>query len=89
MLTSSLPPGVVGDSTLPRPGAGRQTGFHGSPRAAGARAMDVSDPYRDHWFWIDDRDLAPKCNFALLMLLFALADTGEKKGVPLLTIPTQ
>jgi hypothetical protein len=31
----------------------------------------------------------PKRNFALLMLLFALADTGEKKGLPLLTIPAQ
>jgi hypothetical protein len=49
----------------------------------------ISVPYRDHWFWIDDRDLTTKRNFALLMLLFALADTGEKKGVPLLTIPTQ
>jgi hypothetical protein len=25
----------------------------------------------------------------LLMLLFALADTGEKRGLPLVTIPVQ
>jgi hypothetical protein len=49
----------------------------------------LSVPYRDHWFWIDDRDLTTKRNFAILMLLFALADTGERKGLPLLTIPTQ
>jgi hypothetical protein len=33
--------------------------------------MLSSVPYRDHWFWIDDRDLATKRNFALLMLLFS------------------
>src|SRR5262245_29842534 len=49
----------------------------------------LSVPYRNYWFWIDDRDLATKRNFALLMMLFALADTGEKKAVPLVTIPAQ
>jgi hypothetical protein len=61
--------------------------IHSSPERS-AHAF-ISVPYRDLWFWIDDRDLATKRNFALLMLLFALADTGEKKGAPLLTIPTQ
>jgi hypothetical protein len=46
----------------------------------------LSVPYRDHWFWIDDRDLTTKRNFALVMLLFSLADTGERKGLPLITI---
>jgi hypothetical protein len=55
----------------------------GSPHAF------LSVPYRDHWFWIDDRDLATKRNFNLLMLLFELADAGEKKGLPLVTTPAQ
>jgi hypothetical protein len=49
----------------------------------------LSVPYRHHWFWIDDRDLRTKRNFSLLMLLFSLADTGEKKGLPLVTIQAQ
>jgi hypothetical protein len=49
----------------------------------------LSVPYRHHWFWIDDRDLRTKRSFALLMLLFSLADTGEKKGLPLVTIQAQ
>jgi hypothetical protein len=49
----------------------------------------LSVPYRHHWFWIDDRDLPTKRNFALLMMLFSLADTGEKKGLPLITIQAQ
>jgi len=60
--------------------------IHSSPERSPQAFISV--PYRDHWFWIDDRDLVTKRNFALLMLLFSLADTGEKKGVPLLTIPT-
>jgi hypothetical protein len=65
----------------------RRLRIHSSTERATHAFLSV--PYRDHWFWIDDRDLHTKRNFALLMLLFALADTGEKKAAPLLTIPTQ
>jgi hypothetical protein len=64
---------------------------HARARGPTERSPDafLSVPYRDHWFWIDDRDLATKRTFALLMLLFSLADTGEKKGLPLITIQAQ
>jgi hypothetical protein len=45
--------------------------------------------YRDHWFWIDDHDLKSKRTFALMMLIFTLAETGEKEALPLITIPAQ
>ena len=34
--------------------------------------------YRDHWFWIDDRDFRSKRAFAFLMILFSLSETGGK-----------
>lgn len=43
--------------------------------------------YRDHWFWIDDRDFKSKRTFAFLMILFSLTETGGSKGLPLVTIP--
>jgi hypothetical protein len=49
----------------------------------------VSINFRNHWFWIDDRDLRTKRAFAFTMLLFTLADTGEKQPLPLVTIPAQ
>jgi len=49
----------------------------------------VKIPYRGHWFWIDDRDLKSKRVFSFMMLLFTLADTGERENLPLITIPAQ
>ena len=47
----------------------------------------VAVRYRDHWFWIDDRDFESKRTFAYLMLLFSLTESGGKEGLPLVTIP--
>jgi hypothetical protein len=44
--------------------------------------------YRNHWFWIDDRDFKSKRTFAFLMVLFSLTETGGKEGLPLVTIPS-
>jgi len=49
----------------------------------------VAVHYREHWFWIDDRDLKTKRAFGLLMMLSTLADTGEHQQLPLITIPAQ
>lgn len=44
--------------------------------------------YRDHWFWIHDRDFKSKRTFAFLMILFSLTETGSQQGLPLVTIPS-
>jgi len=48
----------------------------------------VAVKYRDHWFWIDDRDFKSKKIFSFLMFLFTLAETGTPQPAPVLTIPT-
>ena len=44
--------------------------------------------YRNHWYWIDDRDLPSKRTFAFLMLLSSLSESDTGIQAPLLTIPT-
>jgi len=47
----------------------------------------IAVPYRNHWFWIDDRDLRSKSLFSFLMFIFSLTETGGKEGAPIITVP--
>jgi hypothetical protein len=82
------------DITDGRASAGRAADEQPAPvvriRSSRDRPSDafVAVQYRTHWFWIDDRDLVTKRAFALIMLLFSMADTGATTGHPILTIPT-
>ena len=44
-------------------------------------------PYRNHWFWIDDRDQRSKSLFSFIMFIFSLTDTEGKEGAPIITVP--
>jgi hypothetical protein len=43
--------------------------------------------YRDLWFWVDDKDLASKKMFSVLLLMVNLAESGQPAATPLVTIP--
>ena len=45
--------------------------------------------YRDHWFWVDDRDWRTKRALTAVMFFFTLAETGQQENLPLITIPAQ
>jgi hypothetical protein len=47
----------------------------------------IAARYRDHWFWIDDRDLASKRVFTFLMVFSSIAESGAVPQVPVITIP--
>ena len=49
----------------------------------------VAIEYHRHWYWIDDRDLKSKRVFSFMMMLFTLADTGERENLPLITMPSR
>ena len=49
----------------------------------------VAVPYRDRWFWIDDRDIHSKSMFFFLMILFSFTERGlGGQAAPVLTVPT-
>jgi hypothetical protein len=47
----------------------------------------IAIPYRDHWYWIEDRDLKSKNLFTFLMFVFSLTETEGREGAPIVTIP--
>lgn len=48
----------------------------------------ISVYYRDHWFWIEDRDYRSKLVFNFLMYLFSMTETGGQGMAPIVTVPT-
>jgi hypothetical protein len=42
--------------------------------------------YAEHWFWIDNKDISSKRNFALLMIFMSLTESEQKTGAPLFSI---
>jgi hypothetical protein len=59
--------------------------------SSGDRPVDAFSavPYRNRWFWIDDRDLNSKRMFMFLTVFSALAETGTAPQIPLITIPAR
>jgi hypothetical protein len=44
-------------------------------------------PYRENWYWIDDKDFPSKRIFSFVMFLFWFLETGIRQGAPLITLP--
>lgn len=44
-------------------------------------------PYRQDWYWIDDKDFPSKRLFSFAMFLFWFLETGPKQGAPVITLP--
>ena len=57
------------------------------PSAPGNAYVSVN--YRNHWFWIEDRDRQSKQMFTFSMFLFSLTETGTAQAAPIVTIPAR
>jgi hypothetical protein len=52
-------------------------------------AAFVAVHYRNHWFWIDDRDIYSKTMFNFLLILFSFTERGKSVSeAPVITVPT-
>ena len=49
----------------------------------------VSVKYRNHWFWVEDRDRQSKQVFNFIMFLFSLTETGTPQAAPIVTVPAR
>jgi hypothetical protein len=54
-----------------------------------ANVAFVAVHYRDHWFWIDDRDIHSIYMLNFLMILFSFTERGKSEPeAPVITVPT-
>jgi hypothetical protein len=51
------------------------------------RDAEVAVPYRGYWFYIASNDVNSRATLAILEMVFALQESGDKPGGPLLTLP--
>jgi hypothetical protein len=51
------------------------------------RAAEVAVPYRGYWFYIAPDDVSSRAALAILEIVFALQESGERTAGPLLTLP--
>ena len=63
---------------------GHQFSVKSARQVPGAAFVKVY--YRDHWFWIDDRDLESKTTFSLVSFLLSLQSAESDGASPLLTL---
>jgi hypothetical protein len=79
LRTYAPPPEPQGDPALPPPVRIRSGISKPDDAFAGVK-------YRDHWYWIEDRDFRSKGTFTFLMIIMTLAEKGEALQPPIVTI---
>ena len=83
---------VAGGRAGPGAVAMQQASWGGPPMrvlAGDAAPKDayVAVSYEGQWYWIANTDIQSKTTFAIVMLLFSIAETGIKGSAPVVTIP--
>jgi hypothetical protein len=51
------------------------------------RDAEVAVPYRGYWFYIALNDVPSRAALAILEIVFALQESGDRSAGPLLTLP--
>lgn len=88
-----IPANEIGDGRA-YPGAAEAEGDGAGEfrvKCADAKPADAfaAVRYRDHWYWIDDRDLESKRAISFILLVFTLAENERRDSPPQITIPAQ
>jgi len=59
---------------------------HSSTSKPDATEAFAAVPYRNYWFWVDDRDVTSKRGLGFLMILFTLVESGPTAAPPVLSL---